>query len=360
MESNRSAGVFVETVRFLVTLMTTALGFNVGRQWNLWFSGASIDSDVAIITGALIGAGLGYVFGGAFGRLVRMWVERAPSSTARASAAQLFGGGFGLMVGLVTGVVTSVPLVNLLPRSIGWPMSAITVLVLGLFGARLFAARAPDIFPATAQSAVRLESTSTDIVDVYILDSSAAIDGRILELARVGLVRGRIAVPAFVVDELQGIADAQDRARRRRGRRGLDVLAALRETLNVSFEVLDDAVPEFADVDAKLLSMAARADATLVTTDHNLSRAGELRGVKVLNPHALGESLRPDIGAGDAIDVTIQKTGSEPGQGVGFLDDGTMVVVTDAAQQVGELVTVEVTNSVRTSVGRMVFARLDQ
>lgn len=357
MESNRTAGAFVETVRFLVTLMTTALGFNVGRQWNVWFPSSSIDGDVAIITGALIGAGLGYVLGGAFGRLVRLWVDRAPSSTSQASAAQLFGGGFGLIVGIVTGVIIAIPLVALLPRSIGWPLGAITVLVSSLFAARVFAARAPDVFPAVR---IAPPVQSGESAPIFVLDASAAIDGRILELARVGLVSGRMRVPNFVVDELQGIADAQDRSRRRRGRRGLDVLAALRETPAVVFELLDETVPEHADVDAKLLALAARAEATLVTTDHNLARAGELRGIKVLNPHALGESLRPDIGAGDEVEVTIQKAGSEPGQGVGFLDDGTMVVVTDGAAQLGEAVTVEVTNMVRTSVGRMVFARLDQ
>ncbi|MGH8874650.1 MAG: PIN domain-containing protein, partial [Acidimicrobiia bacterium] len=191
----------------------------------------------------------------------------------------------------------------------------------------------------------------------YLLDSSAAVDGRLLHLARAGLIEGRVWVPSFVVDELQSLADASDRERRRRGRRGLEVVEALQSALGVEVSVLDDSVPEHEDVDAKLAALAVRASATLVTTDHNLAKAAGLRGVLILNPQALSESLKPAVASGDRLHLAIAKAGSEPGQGVGYLDDGTMVVVEGAGSLVGEELTVEVTGVTRTAIGRMLFAR---
>ena len=134
------------------------------------------------------------------------------------------------------------------------------------------------------------------------------------------------------------------------------MLAAIAGLPGTTVVVGDDSVPEFAEVDAKLLALAVDRDAVLITTDHNLARAAGLRGVTVVNPHALGESLRPALTAGDRVTVKIDKPGSEPGQGVGFLDDGTMVVVNGAADSIGEMLDVEIANMLRTNVGRMAFA----
>jgi uncharacterized protein YacL len=171
-------------------------------------------------------------------------------------------------------------------------------------------------------------------------------------------MRGEIWVPGFVLDELQGIADSGQKERRRRGRRGLDVLDALAGLPGVELRSDERTFPEYPEVDAKLLGLCADSGATLVTTDHNLTRAAGLRGVAVLNPHALGESMRRVPLAGETLDLHIEKAGTEPGQGVGYLDDGTMVVVEGAASHVGEKVAVEVTSVMRTSIGRMVFAKM--
>ncbi len=192
----------------------------------------------------------------------------------------------------------------------------------------------------------------------FVLDSSAAVDGRVLELGRAGLLTGRIWVPAFVLDELHGLADAADRNRRRRGRRGLDVVEAMQDIESAELVIMDETVPGFEGVDAKLLELASRANATLITTDHNLAKAAGARGIAVLNPNVLSESLKPAVSAGDRLRVELTRPGSEPGQGVGFLDDGTMVVVEAAASLVGQEVEVELTSVTRTSVGRMLFGRL--
>ena len=351
--------MIVEAVRFLVTLALTAVGFEAGSALVPFLPPESAP-DVARVMGAVLGAGVGYVLGGVLGRAIRLGLNIAPEVLApRWSGPQLFAGAFGVLAGLLVGAVVSVPLVVFLPAAVGWSLAGLVVLLLAAFGGRVFAARAEDLLvlaglrPRGPLLSKRLDAGSS----VYVLDSSAAIDGRVLELARAGLLRGQLWVPAFVVDELQGTADAGERGRRRRGRRGLDVIDALRDVPGVELAVLEDSVPEHAEVDGKLVALSSRAEATLITTDHNLGKAAGIRGIEVLNPHALGESLRPGVVTGERLTVSLSRAGSEPGQGVGYLDDGTMVVVEQGAGLVGQDVEVEVTSSLRTAVGRMVFGR---
>lgn len=351
--------MFVEAVRLLITLALLVAGFNVGRLVPDWFSTAGLDSGVTVIWGAVLGAGIGYVVGGVVGRALDRSIAKAPQAVSRASGAELFAGAFGLLIGIVVGSVFAVPTIVLLPANVGWPVAGLIMLVLAAFGARVFASRSDDLLSAAGlRRAARRVPGSDEDGDRYLVDSSAAIDGRILDLARAGLICDNVWVTAFVIDELQAIADAAEKTRRRRGRRGLDVLDALRDMPTVSFLVLEDTVPEHAEVDSKLVALAAKLDASLVTTDHNLAKAASIRGLRVVNPHAIGESLRPEVAPGDVIDVTVERQGNEPGQGVAFLDDGTMVVVADGLASLGKVVTVEVTNSLRTAVGRMVFASL--
>jgi uncharacterized protein YacL len=318
-------------------------------------------ADAAVILGALLGAGIGYVLGGLLGRFIRRSLDHAPDLVKRASGPELFAGAFGLVAGLLVGVVVAVPAIILLPAVVGWPGAALLVIVLASFGSSIFSARADDLLATAGLGKRHGRPAGPDehpTAGSFVIDSSAAIDGRILDLARAGLVVGQVWVPAFVLDELQGIADSGQKERRRRGRRGLDVLDAISGMPAVDLRSDERTFPEFAEVDAKLIGFCVEADSTLVTTDHNLAAAAGLRGVSVLNPHALGESMRRVPMAGETLQLLIEKEGSEPGQGVGYLDDGTMVVVEEAAVYVGEKIDVEVFSAMRTSIGRMVFAKL--
>jgi uncharacterized protein YacL len=343
--------MMVEATRLLVTLTATAAGFIVG---------AKIGENSAVV-GATIGAGLGYVGGGAFGRLVRRALDVAPSAIVpRVSGPQLFAGAFGIGLGVLIGMALGLPIVMLMPAEVGWPLAALVVLLVTAFSGTVFSARADELLASVGLGVRKPLATHRLDSDPksFLIDSSAAIDGRLLDLARSGLARGRHWVPAFVVDELQGIADSSDSHRRRRGRRGLDVLESLRDVSGVDLAVLEEHVPEFPEVDAKLLAIAERSGATLVTTDHNLAAAAGVRGIIVLNPHLVAESMRPQAAAGDVIEVAVEKVGSEPGQGVGYLDDGTMVVIEQAGPAVGKTVEVQISNAVRTQMGRMLFGRL--
>lgn len=338
----------------LITLALTAAGFLIGSNLDV------PDSDTAPVLGAVLGAGVGYVLGGVVGRGFRRGLDVMPERVAeRSSGPELFAGAFGMVVGLIVGVIIAVPIVLFVPPAVGWPVALLVVLIAASVGTRLFASRTDDLLAVTGlRRRGTLVSRSLDHPErAFLLDSSAAIDGRVLQMDRAGLLSGRIWVPEFVLDEMQGLADAVDKTRRRRGRRGLEVIEAMRGSEGSEVVILEETVPEFEDVDAKLLALSMRADATLVTTDHNLAKAAGARGIPVLNPNSLAESLKPAAAAGDRLEVEITKTGSEPGQGVGYLDDGTMVVVEGGAGVVGSTLEVEITSVTRTSVGRMLFGR---
>jgi uncharacterized protein YacL len=350
--------VFVEGVRLLITLALTAGGFLAGETFVSWWPDTGADPDRAAVWGAMLGAGIGYVLGGVTGRRFDRAVTRADQLMPTRNAPELLVGGFGLLMGVIVGAIASVPVVALLPAAIGWPLGGLIVLTTSAFGWRILGSRSAELAAWAGLTDPGVLGTSDSAAtDSYLIDSSAAIDGRLVELFRSRLVRGTVCVAAFVVDELQGLADSDDSSLRRRGRRGLDHLDVMRRLDGVSFTVLEDTVPEVAEVDAKLIVLSLRQPASLVTTDHNLAAAAELRGVDVVNPHAIGESLRLPVASGDHVELTIERAGSEPGQGVGYLDDGTMVVVSNAADDVGVTLDVEVANLVTTAVGRLVFAK---
>jgi uncharacterized protein YacL len=191
-----------------------------------------------------------------------------------------------------------------------------------------------------------------------VVDTSALIDGRLVDVIRGGFLDGTLIIPRFVLYELQGLADAGEDERRRRGRRGLDVLGALQRSASISLEVADQDYPDIEAVDAKLVAMALERRAPLITVDGNLARVAEVQGVRVLNLHQLAEDLRPPVLPGDELEVRIIKPGKEGAQGVGYLSDGTMVVVEGAREQVGSEVRAEVTSILSNTNGRMVFSTL--
>jgi uncharacterized protein YacL len=351
--------VIVEAVRLLITLALTAVGFELGPDLAA-ASPTNPSVDSARVLGAVVGAGVGYVVGGAVGRWFRTGFDRAPERfLPQLSGAELFTGAFGLMVGIAVGAVVAVPLIFLVPATFAWPIAALGVFLISAVSARVFAARSDDLMAAMGLGARRpvVSRRMGGSEAAFLLDSSGAIDGRILELVRTGLVEGRLWVPTVVLDELQRLADSADRTVRRRGRRGLDVLAALESEPGVDVTIMEETVPEVNDVDAKLLELADRAAARLITTDHNLARSAELRGLRVLNPNQIQDAVKATVDVGQRLMIPVTRSGSEPGQGVGYLEDGTMVVIEGGAAHVGEDLDVEVTSTTRTAIGRMLFAK---
>ncbi len=190
-----------------------------------------------------------------------------------------------------------------------------------------------------------------------VLDTSVIIDGRIFDICKAGFLEGELVIPAFVLDELRHIADSADALRRNRGRRGLDILQKIREELDCPVRV-DDWNEDGAEVDVKLLRLAKRLNGAVMTNDYNLNKVAGVAKVPVLNINELAGALRPVVLPGEEMTVHILREGKEPGQGVAYLDDGTMVVVENGRRRVGETLDVEVTTVLQTSAGRMIFTRV--
>jgi uncharacterized protein YacL len=190
-----------------------------------------------------------------------------------------------------------------------------------------------------------------------LLDSSALIDARFADLAETGIIQSPIIIPAFVVAELQLLADQSDKSRRARGRRGLDIVAKLQRSAKLDVSI-DETIFPGKGVDQLLIEMARRMSAIIVTTDSGLARVAGIRAVAVVNIHELATALKPTVGLGDILTIRLTKQGEQTGQGVGYLDDGTMVVVDEGRERIGTSVQVTVTSTLQTAAGRLVFGRI--
>lgn len=346
--------MFVEVTRLLVVILATALGYTVGHH-----AAGHDPSGLAPLAGAALGACVGYVGGGIGGRVASSMLGRAGTRLSRTPAPELLTGAVGALTGGGLAAMIGVPVVVMLAHPLGLPLYALLVWLGASGGARVAAQRSGELLAMAGLSTrplVRATTYGADPEgDAALVDSSAAIDGRILTLARAGFLPGPLLVPRFVLEEMQSLADAQDPSRRRKGRRGLEVLDAIR-SVGVSVHVLDDEVVEHREVDAKLVALARRLRVGLLTVDEPLQRVAELSAVRCLNPGQLAESIRDEHVSGEVVRVPITKAGRDEGQGVGYLEDGTMVVVTDAGEMIGLEVEARVTGQVQTSVGTMLFA----
>jgi uncharacterized protein YacL len=190
-----------------------------------------------------------------------------------------------------------------------------------------------------------------------VLDTSVIIDGRISDICETGFLEGTLVVPQFVLRELQQVADSADSLKRNRGRRGLDILQKIQKMAGVRVQIVETDFPELREVDLKLIELARRLNGKIVTNDFNLNKVAQLRGVAVLNINELANSLKPVVLPGEVMRVFIIKEGKEAGQGVGYLDDGTMVVVDQGKRAIGRTIEVTVTSVLQTTAGKMIFCR---
>jgi uncharacterized protein YacL len=198
---------------------------------------------------------------------------------------------------------------------------------------------------------------SSRLQQYKILDTSVIIDGRIADICETGFLEGTLVVPQFVLRELQQVADSGDSLKRNRGRRGLDILQKIQKMGGVHVQIVETDFPDVREVDLKLIELAMRMDGKIVTNDFNLNKVAQLRGVEVLNINELANSLKPVVLPGEVMRVFMLKEGKEQGQGVGYLDDGTMVVVDQGKRALGRTIEVSVTSVLQTTAGKMIFCR---
>ena len=311
---------------------------------------------VTAVFGGLIGTGLGLVVQTSYRRLEKQIKELPPD--------RLLTRAVGLVLGLLIANLMLAPLFLLpIPAEFGFikPMTAV-------LGSVLFAVSGMNLADTHGRSLLRLISPTTLESTLVaegtlkpsqskVLDTSCIIDGRIEGLLETGFLEGPILVPQFVLQELQQVADASNDQKRNRGRRGLDVLNRIRETYPNRVLINSEDYDDIPTVDAKLVRLAQELNSVLLTNDYNLNKVASFQEVKVLNINDLAQAIRPTYLPGDDIDLKILKEGKEPSQGIGYLNDGTMVVVEEGRDYIGVELEVVVTGSLQTSAGRMIFAK---
>jgi uncharacterized protein YacL len=280
-------------------------------------------------------------------------VRRAVEKLSDAGAGEFALGVAAIVIGLLMGVLIGIPLAQLggVAGSLGPPVVALflafIMLAATMYKRDVLLGAFSAIIPGGRRGATNR----------VVIDTSAVIDGRIVDIAQTGFILGQLVVPRFVLDELQRIADSPDAMRRNRGRRGLEMLSALQKDAIAPVEVSEATYPEVAEVDAKLMAYARDHDAAILTNDYNLNRVADLQGIRVLNINELANAVKAVVHPGEEMSVRIIQEGKEAGQGVGYLDDGTMIVVEGGIRFLNQEVPISVTRVLQTVAGRMIFAQ---
>jgi uncharacterized protein YacL len=306
-----------------------------------------------------------FVSGAGIGLIATPYVTIRPVRWARhrlklIPAPDLVAGVIGMVIGLVFSALLALPL-SLLPSPFGMILPIAACLVLAYLGASTMIMRQKDIFEVVGPSWGSLGLPSGNgrggkPGEYILLDTSAVIDGRIADISQTGFIRGTMLLPRFVLDELQHIADSPDSLRRNRGRRGLDMLNKLQKESLVPIQISEVDIDGVAEVDSKLVKLARQLRAPIVTTDFNLNRVATLQGIQVMNINELANAVKSVVLPGEEITVRVIQEGKEAGQAVGYLDDGTMVVVENGRRFMGNEIEVMVTRVLQTVAGRMIFA----
>jgi uncharacterized protein YacL len=312
----------------------------------------------------LVIAPFGGLLGVAFGILAQTSYRRLERQIKNMTAASLLSRAVGLVLGLLIANLLLAP-IFLLPipsefsfiKPLTAVMGSILFAYLGVSLADTHGQNLLRLINPNSVSALLLAEGTLQSASAKVLDTSCIIDGRIHELLRTNFIEGQLLVPHFVLEELQTLADAANDQKRSRGRRGLDILNTMRSE-NPDRVVIHPAdYPDISTVDNKLIRLAQEINGTLLTTDYNLNKVATVQDIIVLNINDLAQALRPTYIPGDKLDLKVLKSGKEPTQGIGYLQDGTMVVVEEGKPYMGTEIQVVVTSALQTSAGRMIFAR---
>ena len=340
-------------IQFTGALLGTLIGFALGLTL-LQRAGDLIEpaNRPAFLTAFVVATLL-------FGYLAIPYITIYPARRAVETLGEADAGEFALavtaiVVGLLMGVLLGVPLAQLggVVGSIGPPLASILLAAI-MLGATMYKR---DVL-LSAFGSLLPGARGRRASNRVVVDTSAVIDGRIVDIARTGFVLGTLVVTRFVLDELQRIADSPDAMRRNRGRRGLEMLSALQKDPVATVEVNEATYPEVPEVDAKLMAYARDHGAAILTNDYNLNRVADLQGIRVLNVNELANAVKSVLHPGEEMTVRIIQEGKEPGQGVGYLDDGTMIVVEGGLKHLNSEVPITVTRVLQTVAGRMIFAQ---
>lgn len=351
---------WTRVVRLIGASLLAVAGYSAGSL--LW---PEIESSTALadvqsialvrILVSLSFAMFGFAIGYAITPLVLRPLEHAREELTHIPPIRLLGAAIGLACGLLLGALAAVPL-SFLQSPFGGFLPIVVTVVFAYLGVATIGSN-PGVYLGLLKSLVAQRGpTGKPAGDYILLDTSVIIDGRISDLAETGFVDKTLLVPRFVLNELQQVADSADALRRNRGRRGLEILNRLQQSTKVVVEISDQDFPLVNDVDRKLVQLAEQINAAIMTNDYNLNRVAEIQGIRVLNLNELVNAVKTLLLPGEQLNVRIIQEGKEYGQGVGYLEDGTMVVVEDARDRINSIMPVTVTRVLQTVAGRMIFA----
>lgn len=337
-------------MRALLIIFASASGYFIADQisaYNIFGFHPVIENNLAYL-----GLGSGFVIAA----LTILFEERARKTPIRIVA----GGAFGLIIGLIVANLLTYPLVLNVLKDPYLELGAYLFIncIMGYIGLNV-GMRKGDEFESRYLQGIPAKGKSKDN-GAKILDTSVIIDGRIADICETGFIEGAIIIPQFVLRELQYIADSPDPVKRTRGKRGLDILHRIQKQVRCEVTITDQDFPKIREVDAKLVALAKALNAKVVTNDSNLNKVAELQGVSVLNINQLAAAMRPAVLPGEIMNILVLKEGREQGQGIGYLDDGTMVVIDNARRHMGKNVDVAITSVLQTTSGRMIFSKLKE
>ncbi|MBC8015160.1 MAG: PIN/TRAM domain-containing protein [Sporomusaceae bacterium] len=363
-------------LRFVITLLITVAGLMTAKWISTSSFFASIVSNEFLSMGFLSGGDtvttiLIYVVGGLTGGVIGFfvspffikhlwkftyWVE---SMLNKMPIYDVLAGSLGLAIGLIISNLIGSAFMHI--PIIGNYIPGVCSIILGYLGVNIAISKREELFSMLMtlpwKSKERQKDKPSELDQYKILDTSVIIDGRIADICASGFVEGPLVVPIFVLEELQHIADSSDLLKRNRGRRGLDILNRMQKELALSVQINESDFDDIAEVDSKLVRLAQVMKGKLVTNDYNLNKVAELQGVTVLNINELSNSVKPVVLPGEEMVVHVVKDGKEFGQGIGYLDDGTMIVVDSGKKHIGDTIGVLVTSVLQTAAGRMIFAK---
>lgn len=347
-------------VRIVGMIVLGISGIYLGISLGAGISASQTDMAFYAVMFGLVGALAGLILSPYFTTRPARAIRR---TLTQVDAQTLVAGLVGLIVGLVIAALLAFPL-SLLPAPLGRILPFIGVLLISYFGVTVFVMRQHDLFAVVLS---RLPIRSFDdtqkeaaAVRTILMDTSVIIDGRIADIARTGFLTGILLVPRFVLNELQYIADSADGLRRQRGRRGMEILSQLQKEPLMPIQISDINVEGAREVDDKLIILARQLKCPILTNDYNLNRIADLQGVTVLNINELANAVKAVMLPGETLHVSVIQEGKEYNQGVGYLDDGTMVVVEDGENYLHKTIPVTVTKVLQTAAGRMIFARPEE
>ena len=364
--------------RWLLTIFGLVIGFTVSRALFKWdfiqtlmvIKTNSISMIIGIIVGTLLIGIIFYLISPFIINLIWKLTELLESGLQKMPTNEIILGVGGLIIGLIVANLLVSPLIKIMASwddllsIIGGVITLLVNIILGTIGINLAIKKKEDIYNAFSfmkkfgKDKKNKSENKSGLSQAKILDTSVIIDGRIFDIFKTGFIEGPIIIPSFVLEELRHIADSSDNLKRARGRRGLDILNQIQRELPIVVEICEKDFPNIAEVDSKLLKLAQVINGKVITNDFNLNKVAEFQGVAVLNINELANGVKSVVIPGEEMHLQIIKDGKESGQGVAYLDDGTMIVIEGGRKHVGEQVEVIVTSVLQTAAGRMIFARI--